>query len=408
MERVTVKGLIGRINSYNLKTRVVIYAALIIEAGFVISAIQVLLGGLGCTGMSNHMPWALWIVGDLGLIALGGGAFFTGFMFYILHIDELKPLVNSAVLIGLLCYVFTPVFIIFDVGQPVRSWFLYIYPNWGRGLMPVSMMTEVAFCVLMYLCILCVEFTPVVLKNRMLAKYRFLREAGHYLHKMMWIMAATGTFLSFFHQGSLGGLFGVLYARPAWYGPHLFFLSIIGAMAAGSSFTVFVTRFYEIKVGRESIPRAAYGKLAGISGNVFLIFLILRIVDICILAFYYVPLADRSFPELWSGINGMYLLVVELVLLAVSVVLLNGFKKRDVCMLAGAASGVTAMIINKLVLTIRGCAVPCFPWRRFNTYIPSAQEVFVTAGIFVSMVFLYILAVKYLPVFPERDLNGPH
>ena len=34
------------------------------------------------------------------------------------------------------------------------------------------------------------------------------------LHKVMPVFAAVGTFLSFFHQGSLGGLYGVLQGRP--------------------------------------------------------------------------------------------------------------------------------------------------------------------------------------------------
>jgi hypothetical protein len=41
---------------------------------------------------------------DLTVIALGAGAFFTGFLLYILKIDELRSVINSAVVIGLVCY----------------------------------------------------------------------------------------------------------------------------------------------------------------------------------------------------------------------------------------------------------------------------------------------------------------
>jgi molybdopterin-containing oxidoreductase family membrane subunit len=34
------------------------------------------------------------------------------------------------------------------------------------------------------------------------------------MHGIMAVFAATGAFLSFFHQGSLGGVAGVFYGRP--------------------------------------------------------------------------------------------------------------------------------------------------------------------------------------------------
>ena len=61
------------------------------------------------------------------------------------------------------------------------------------------------------------------------------------------VFAAIGTFLSFFHQGSLGGLYGVLRGRPfafregigIW--PTTFFLFILSAIAAGPSFLALIT-----------------------------------------------------------------------------------------------------------------------------------------------------------------------
>jgi len=46
----------------------------------------------------------MWIYLDLGMIALGAGAFFTGFLVYILKQEDLKPILNSAVVVGLICY----------------------------------------------------------------------------------------------------------------------------------------------------------------------------------------------------------------------------------------------------------------------------------------------------------------
>src|ERR1041385_4003240 len=53
--------------------------------------------GLNQTNMDNRFPFGLWIFLDLSIIALGAGAFFTGFLVYILKRRELTPVLNSAV-----------------------------------------------------------------------------------------------------------------------------------------------------------------------------------------------------------------------------------------------------------------------------------------------------------------------
>ena len=77
--------------------------------------------GLNQTNMNNAYGFALWIWADLGIIALGGGAFFTGFLRYLVGKDELKNIVNFAVLVGFYCYVAALMILGFDIGQPLRG-----------------------------------------------------------------------------------------------------------------------------------------------------------------------------------------------------------------------------------------------------------------------------------------------
>ena len=63
-----------------------------------------LIVGLNQTHMNNRFAFGLWIFLDLTVIALGAGAFFTGFLLYILKRRELRAVINSAVVIGLMCY----------------------------------------------------------------------------------------------------------------------------------------------------------------------------------------------------------------------------------------------------------------------------------------------------------------
>ena len=59
--------------------------------------------GLNQTNMNDYYGFALWIWADLAVIALGGGAFFSGLLKYIIGKDELKNIINYAVLIGFIC-----------------------------------------------------------------------------------------------------------------------------------------------------------------------------------------------------------------------------------------------------------------------------------------------------------------
>ena len=164
--------------------------------------------GLNQTNMSNIFAFALWIVFDLAIIALGAGAFFTGFLTYIIGKKELKDIINAAVIIGFICYSGAVAMLGIDIGQPIRGWFIFWHANVH------SMLTEVSFCITCYLGVLAIEYLPLVLENRKLDEVREFHFFGHNLHHIMAVFAATGTFLSFFHQGSLGGMFGVMYARP--------------------------------------------------------------------------------------------------------------------------------------------------------------------------------------------------
>ena len=138
-------------------------------------------------------------------------------------------MINSAVVIGLVCYSGAMGALMVDVGQPLRSWFTFWYPNVH------SMLTEVTFCITCYLTVLLIEYIPIVLRNRKLREVPGFLVFEFELHKLVHVFAGVGTFLSFFHQGSLGGLYGVLRGRPfafregifVW--PSTFFLFILSA-----------------------------------------------------------------------------------------------------------------------------------------------------------------------------------
>ena len=408
-----IETIKNEFQSYSKKIQITLALLIGTTIIFGIFAVQILFWGLGYTDMNNVFTWGAWIFGDLSLVVLGGGAFFTGFLLYIFRVDKLEPIINSAVLIGLLCYAFTLVFLLFDVGQPLRAWFGFAYPNWGDHLMPTSMLTEVFFCLSIYFCILIVEFIPIALKHKVLDKNPIIHAIGHYMHKLMWIMAAAGTFLSLFHQGSLGGgMWGVLYGKPAYFRPHFFFLAIVAATAAGPSFIILCSWIAGKVMKKEVVPLTTFQTLARFSGFMMIIFYLFRIYDIYKLQTFYVPLADRNYLDLWGGYYGIWMLVAELILLFIPIILLNlkYFREKETYLIIGTSSAVAGMVMNKLHTLLHGFSVPNFPWKNFVAYMPTIQEVFITIGGFSCMILIYMWCAKYLPLFPhlaKHENNKP-
>ncbi|MCX7677605.1 MAG: polysulfide reductase NrfD [Spirochaetes bacterium] len=407
----TVKEfIINEWNSFSRNTKIALAVLGALVFLFIVFGIQILFWGLGYTDMNNKFAMGLWIIGDLGFVALGGGAFFTGFFLYIFRVDKLEPLINSTVLIGFMCYLFTFVLLVFDIGQPLRAWFGYTYPNWGPHLMPQSMLTEVVWCLTLYFCVLCVELIPIPLKHKFLDKIPVLHYIGHYLHRLMWIMAAVGTFLSFFHQGSLGGgMWDVLYAKPQWWRDHhqFFFLAIVGATAGGTCFMIMIPKIVERIWKKEVAPKESFWTLARISGVMFTFYFLFRIYDVYTTAVRYVPLADRRFVDLLGGYYGWWVLVLELLLCIVPIVILNTKKLRENenYLFGAVISGVVAIVLSKVGVVLNGFSIPNFPWSSFAAYNPTIQEWGIMLGSIATMILIYWGFAAYLPLFPHLHKN---
>ena len=375
-----------------------------------VSAFLCLYKGLNQTNMTNYFAFALWIVFDLGVIALGAGAFFTGFLTYIIGKKELKDIINSAVIIGFICYSGAVAMLGIDIGQPLRGWFIFWHANVH------SMLTEVSFCITTYLGVLLIEYIPIILENRKIEEIRELRLFGNNLHEIMAVFAATGTFLSFFHQGSLGGLFGVMYARPFaarggfYIWPWTFFLFILSAIAAGPSFTILCTKLVEKITRKKLVPAQAYQTLAKISGWLLALYIVLKIADTIAWAYGIVPKAGLSFMDFYKeGPYGVWLVIAEIGIFGIVpaiILLIPKARRTEGWLVTGCLMNCTGIVLNRFVFTVVTLAIPVMPFDKFVSYLPTWQEWGIAMAVIGYGFLLYSLSYRYLPVFPkEKELN---
>jgi len=369
------------------------------------------LKGLNQTNMNDYYGFALWIWADLAVIALGGGAFFTGFLRYIVGKDDLKNIINYAVLIGFICYSSALLILGIDVGQPLRGWFIFWHANVH------SMLTEVAFCLSCYFGVLTIEYLPLVLENRQLDKIPFVHNLSHNFHEVMAVFAATGAFLSFFHQGSLGGVAGVLFGRPFAYRegvfvwPWTFFLFTWSAAAYGPCFTLTLTKLIEKITGKKLVKDNVVELLAKISGWMIITYITAKTIDTVYWAAVTAPGKGFTLMDFYSGnaFYGIWILVLEIVLggfVPGLILITNKGRKNKFLLTLAIVLAVIGVSVNRWVMILQVMAVPVMTFDTWALYYPSWQEVATTILPVAYGVILIALSYRYLPVFPqEKELN---
>lgn len=181
------------------------------------------LAGLGAvTNLSDRTPWGLWIGFDvMGGVALAAGGFVIAAAVYVFRGEKFRPLLRPAVLTAFLGYLAVATGLLFDIGRPWNIWRPMFF--WQHH----SALFEVAWCVMLYLTVLALEFAPVPLES---SRFHRLTKA---LKSATLPLVILGIMLSTLHQSSLGTLFLLAPARvhPLWYTPILpvmFFISAVG------------------------------------------------------------------------------------------------------------------------------------------------------------------------------------
>lgn len=368
--------------------------------------------GLNQTNMNDAYGFALWIWADLAVIAVGGGAFFTGFLLYVIGKSELKNIINLAVVVGFCCYCAAMLILAIDIGQPLRGWFIFWHANIH------SMLTEVAFCLSLYLVVLSIEYLPLIFENRKIDKIPFFHNLGHNMHEMMAVFAATGVFLSCFHQGSLGGVTGVLFGRPfgfregifVW--PWTFFLYTWSAAACGPCFTMLCCKIMEKITGKKFVKDNVYDLLAKISGWMIASYIIAKIADTVYWAWVTAPSLGFNMMDFYTAApfhHGIWILILEIVICGIvpAIILISKKRrKKPKLFMTAIILAVLGLCVNRWVMVMTPMAMPVMTFDTWINYYPSWQEVATTILPLAMGIIVVALSYRYLPIFPqEKELN---
>jgi Ni/Fe-hydrogenase subunit HybB-like protein len=374
--------------------------------GGAVGAVRVLAKGLQVTGLSDQVPWGLWITIDLSSIALGAGAFTFSAVVYVFRIKRFEPIARPAVFVGFLGYSSAMLALALDIGRPDRFWHPLVFWNVH------SVLWEITWCVVLYSTVLVVEFLPVLFESRLFDRWPWLRDWGHRLHKATPVVAVLGMALSLLHQSSLGATYGVLSGRAIWFKPSLPILFILSAVASGIALTLLVTilvgKFQHTRFLRPNLQR----EISRFLGYALLAYLYLKLWDWAATSYYsHAPGTAESLARLNATTPytpTFWLLEIALgALLPLIVMLVPRLRRDDRWVIAACAFVVVGVIVNRWNTTLSGLVAPP-DWSpgvlgtgAVASYLPSVTEIAVGLGILAYALGMFTLGVKYLPVFRE-------
>ncbi|MGF1507124.1 MAG: NrfD/PsrC family molybdoenzyme membrane anchor subunit, partial [Anaerolineae bacterium] len=245
-----------------------------------VSGIIVLTNGLAVTGLTDQVPWGLWIVLDLSAISLGAGAFIFSAIVYLLKLERFRIFARVAVLVGFLGYTSAMLALFLDIGRPDRFFYPIIFPNVH------SVLWDITMCVVLYFAVLAAEMAPVVLESRFFSRWPQAAQIGHQIHKATPFLAVVGLGLSLLHQSSLGATYGVIAARPLWYKPSLPIMFILSAAAGGIGATILGVHVVSYFKGKFVIKKKVIEQAAIIAGGMLALYLYIKIWDWATTTYY--------------------------------------------------------------------------------------------------------------------------
>ncbi len=360
---------------------------LILAAGFYSTALRFTRGLGAATNLSDQFPWGLWIGFDvLCGVGLAAGGFTLAAIVYVFHIERFRPVLRPSILTAFLGYALVAVALLYDLGKPYNIWHPLVMWN------PHSVMFEVAWCVMLYLTVLALEFSPAVFERLHLhTPLRVIKAATIPL-------VITGVILSTLHQSSLGSLFLIVPEKlhPYWYSPMLPLFFFISAVGVGLAMVIFESNLSSRAVGRE-IEMHLLEVLGRAMAVVLAVYGLLRFEDLW---------SRGALVHLREPSRETVLFVLEItlgLLIPLPMLLFRRIRQNRESLFGVAVLVITGFLLNRLNVSITGLEASSGVH-----YFPRWTEVAVTLSIVGVGFLLFSLAVRYLNVMePAQGSRAP-
>jgi Ni/Fe-hydrogenase subunit HybB-like protein len=331
--------------------------------------------GIGVTsGLNDMAPWGFWIAFDvMAGVALAAGGFVVAAIVYIFGVERYHHFARPAILTALLGYIAVAVGLLYDLGIPWHIWHPMIMPQHH------SVLFEVAMCVMLYLTVLALEFSPAVLEHPLFHR-PFFQRLLVIIKKLTIPLVIAGIVLSTLHQSSLGSLFLIQPFRvhPLWYSPYLYVLFFVSAVGLGLAMVTLESLISAWLFGHKvDVPAlAGFGRLASI---VLAVYVLLRVGDL-----YKRGIIPEYLDGSWQA--GLFLFEISFSALVPAVLLMFRRVRHSI---AGLATYSTMVVLGIIMHRFDVCIV-AFKRPEAMAYWPTWTELAISAGIVSGAALVFI------------------
>jgi Ni/Fe-hydrogenase subunit HybB-like protein len=344
--------------------------------------------GMGATsGLTDVAPWGFWIAFDvMAGVALAAGGFVVAALVYIFGLERYHGFARPAILTALLGYIAVAVGLLYDLGLPWNIWHPMIFPQHH------SVLFEVAMCVMCYLTVLALEFSPAILEHPLFHR-PFFERILVLVKKVTIPLVIAGIVLSTLHQSSLGSLFLIQPFRvhPLWYSPYLYVLFFVSAMGLGLMMVTLESLLsawlFNHPVKTELL--AGFGRLASLVLSAYALF---RVGDL-----WWRGIIPQHLDGSWQA--GLFLF--ELLVSAIVPAALLAIP-RVRASIPGLATCSTMTVLGIIGYRFDICIV-AFERPEAMPYFPTWTEVAVSAGIIAGAALVFIFFNENLKIVDAHD-----
>jgi protein NrfD len=354
--------------------------------------------------LTSYVPWGLWVGVYVYLVWLEVGMIISYFMlrryFKIDGLEKLGPVVMLAAISALVAALFA---IGMDLGHPFRFWRAYLTPNFG------SLMTWMIWLHTIYLGILSFELYAYMRGKETVRRWQI------YLNLATYVSIPIGVALI----AVIGGLFGVVAARPFWNASVLPLMFFIASLVGGLGLITVLHLLFSPTKGS-----ALYQETAVHLGRIFLgaivVGAIAAFANALVIAYPNVPAHAEGLRLVAFGPYWWTIWIVHIGLgVLLPVALLSRWPESMYSILAGAGLYVLAFAMVPVNIIIPGLAYPmpameglrdAFIHEKLTfSYAPSATEYLIVLFSIGIALTLFSLGYRYIvqPYFKQYVRRHP-
>ena len=345
----------------------------ILSAIGLFAAGMILVQGQSALATSNFVPWNIFVSAYVFFVVTSTGLCFISAFGHVIGIERYEIISKRAVTLSLIMLAVGMFAIMLDIGRPWMMINMLFSPNLQSPMFWMGLLYGI------YGFLLTMELIAINKGN----------------HKKVKLWGTLGVLSALIAHGTLGALFGMLYARDLWYGEYMPIYFILSAFVSGlAALTMFIYLSYgstlkAIPAKLESLLKEL-GRILAYALGALLFFVFWKTV-----AGLYAGKVETSM--LLFGDYAIRFWVFEVIvgILVPMFILANKSMRNKSGIVFSALLVLTGLVIARLNLVIVGQLARPFE-QGIATYSANALEIMFFVGLFGMAGFLYMIASYFL------------